>query len=86
MTKQIDYIMEHFDFEKVHGVMEFLNWDWLNMGVPSIRQLKLEAERLMLELVSGNSRAIACGGFEALKRGNGDISLRFIVEDWDEIA
>ena len=85
MTKQIDYIMGHFDFEKVHDVMEFLNWDWFNMGVPSIHQLKVEAEGLMLKLISGNNRRIACGGFEAVKRGNGDISLYFIVEEWDGI-
>ena len=86
MTKQIDYIMKHFDFEKVHKVMEFLDWDWLGRGVPSVHLLKLEAERLMLTLISENIRMIASGGFEAVKRGNGDIALYFIVEEWDGIA
>ena len=86
MTKQIDYIIEHFDFEKVHDVMEFLNWDWLGVGVPSIHHLKVEAERLMLKLISENCRTIGSGGFEALKRDNGDICLYFVVEELEGFA
>jgi hypothetical protein len=86
MTKQIDSIMENFNFENVHKVMEFLNWEWQDMGIPSISQLKLEAERLLLLAVSKKHKIIGTGGFEVLRRKNGNISLYFVVEESDGLA
>lgn len=33
---QVD-LMKRFDFERVHRVMQFLNWGWSDGGVPAPR-------------------------------------------------
>jgi hypothetical protein len=52
MTKdeQIYDIINNFDFDKVHKVMVFLDWKWLQMRgleTPSIPQLKDKAYELL---------------------------------------
>ena len=47
IDKKIKKIMKHFDFEKVHKVMELLDWKWKTeegVEVPSIKQLKKYAK------------------------------------------
>ena len=46
---QIDEILDHFDFERVHRCMHLMDWRWVTLGptgrVPSVAQLALEAQR-----------------------------------------
>ena len=81
--KAIEEIMNEFDFERVHDVMDFLDWDWGFMGVPSVDIIKKEAKRLMQDLCNGSSGYIATGGFWVyIHRKEHILNLMFAVEDW----
>ena len=49
VNKYIDDIMDSFDFRRVHQTMEALNWKWVGSpnGIPTIDELRNEAERLL---------------------------------------
>ena len=94
--QMIDAVMDEFDFEKVHRVMNFLEWKWINerkdLEVPSIAQLKQAARRLLRESYRcwnkfGYSHAIAgSGGFraafyEAGEDGDANFQLMFAVDE-----
>lgn len=62
----------HFDFDKVHKVMQKLDWKWYNKdGVPDISSLMQTAENLLRSAISSllNSKEClsyaATGGFRA---------------------
>ena len=68
----IDNIIENFDWEKVHKVMDFLNWTWVTTDneVPTIGKLVNSSHRLLLEAYEGALRektdfSIGTGGFRA---------------------
>ena len=81
-------IMRDFNFEKVHKVMEMLDWKWVmtKYGVPTIEELKGEARRLLVRAAVEETN-VATGGFRAVyeKSGPSDpdpfISLEFILEE-----
>lgn len=91
-------VMENFDFEKVHKVMEYLDWKW-SIGhdenvVPSVYRLMKQAEK-MLDDVSRNDDGmrieLSTGGLRAVFDENEDLELRFEIElntscseDYDE--
>ena len=86
--QKIESIMRHFDFERVHKVMEFLDWHWAftSKGVPTVEEIKVEARRILIDACEEETN-IATGGFRAVyeKDGTEDgepyIGLEFIVED-----
>lgn len=83
--KKIKKILKNFDFEKVHNVMEHLNWGWKDTDgkVPSIDQLKELAEKLLNEVSEKDEfYYISTGGFRAFKYENGSLELEFVVTDW----
>ena len=94
---EIDYVLDHFDFEKCHKVMELLNWKWWNTGgVPSIGEMRQFARELVRDAVRGmfeqdtvtKDYTVECGGFlvKAEQEYPGQkvyISLRFNVTSWD---
>ena len=83
--KAIKKIIKNFDFEKISCVMELLNWQWASCGsVPSVTQLKAEAERL-LKKVSKSKKftEVSTGGFTAYKN-EVEIGLRFTIENFYE--
>lgn len=43
----IQYIMDNFDFEKVHKYMVKHKWTWTKIGTPSIQDLELHTKKLM---------------------------------------
>ena len=45
IQEQIDEIMDSFDFEKAQKIMEFLNWEWNDEGVPDIYSLRTSARK-----------------------------------------
>jgi hypothetical protein len=95
--KDIDNIMEHFDFEKVYKVMMFLEWKWVtNSGlrVPDIQEIKTFARDLMTKAVNEmisydtNEYHTATGGFEVClnknkENGKINIQLSFVLSQWD---
>lgn len=67
--KKINEVIDFFDFEKVHNVMEFLNWQWQGKGVPEIYELKETARNLIIESINKTLEtledySIGTGGFE----------------------
>ena len=95
----INEILAHFDFEKVHEVMELTNWTWAGEGVPSIKKIKESAEYHLssaIEQVLSPSNTehhevgwiSSSGGLKAMAWKNEDntlakIQLEFVLTDWD---
>lgn len=68
----IDEIIDNFDFDRVHDVMEYMDWGWQGEGVPSIEKLKESAIELLehayngyFEQGNGEQYSIQTGGLEA---------------------
>jgi len=95
MEKDIENIIKNFDFERVHKVMEHLEWFWYTSQtdnkVPSIGELMLNAKDLMertyAEAVERriNRTALGCGGFQASYE-DGIMNLQFVLDEWCEPA
>ena len=67
MKDQIDYIMDKFNFERVHVAMTALDWTWVEGGnhvIPSITKLKQTAKRL-LQAAATEKITTGTGGFQA---------------------
>jgi len=65
--KQIEVIMESFNFKRVLEHMSATNWKWVDKA-PSIQDLRVEAIRLMKDVTKHtHARACSSGGFEARK-------------------
>ena len=68
VEEQIDDIMDEFEFDKVHKVMEFLDWKWWFDGeterVPEVYELRKKA-REYLRYVAKNGGTTGSGGFTA---------------------
>lgn len=77
----IQEILDGFDFERVHKVMTFLNWQWIAYGVPSIERMKLVAKDL-LERLDDTHPYRARGGFIAEARGS-EIRLHFEIQYYE---
>lgn len=84
--ERVDYILENFDFNKVHQVMRFLNWTWRGEGVPTVEELKSTASYLLhccsiylSQNPNENHYSTATGGFEVVYH-EGRIRLLFILE------
>lgn len=87
MKKTLKVIIEeiefYFDFEKVHKVMNYLNWQW-HIGneeyeIPSVKKLKEFAFELV-EKAFQEKKQISNGGFSAGIDGE-DIFLTFTLEE-----
>lgn len=74
--KQIKLILKEFDFKRVYQIMNATNWTWGGMPgddkdfesrVPTIDELKKEAERLLFNLKNEKLLFCTTGGFFALK-------------------
>lgn len=94
MTEEqiIEDILDEFDFDKVHKVMEFLNWTWVSRESPNIPptvgQLRKKARSLMLYCLNKGDQSIATGGFWVTKRilgGTPFYRLQFVVSSWENI-
>ena len=95
-----DNIMQEFDFEKVHAVMEALEWGWatgngFDTVVPEVSDIRKEAITLMNDVIdryieTGNDWCgISTGGLDVelvVNKDDGlpDLTLKFVVEDWTE--
>jgi len=86
--EKVESIMDQFDFEKVQSVMEDLDWKWAGtkFGVPTVEEMKREAERLLIDAVQEETTC-STGGFRAVYESEGAadpdpyIGLEFILEE-----
>ena len=97
--KMIDEIIDNFDFEKCHFVMNKLKWEWAFNGVPTIEDLKRAARQRMEQAIKGaldkndilplNSYYFSSsGGLKATAWRNRyghleAINLEFVLAEWD---
>lgn len=72
--EMIDNIVDNIDFEKIHKVMMYLGWGWVNnkfeLSIPSVDELKIQVKSLCFECferheanMEYDSYVIATGGF-----------------------
>lgn len=80
--KQIDYIMDTFDFHRVQLTMELLQWKWhtdAGLCVPGLLELRQKARGLLKE-VSHWRVPMSSGGFYA-DYVYDVLGLKFVLED-----
>jgi len=91
MEKEIEAIMQGFDFKRVHTVMVALDWRWCKTvsstldeeSVPTIEEIKEEARDFLTSI--SKSRGVTSvhrGGLRVSKLSDGSLHLAFIVEGW----
>lgn len=74
-SKQIDYIMDVFEFGKAAKMMKAVGWTWgLDDVVPEEYELRKCARKLLKEVSEGKYRYTATGGFAA-RRDDDILSL-----------
>ena len=85
--RKIENIMRDFDFEKVHDVMQYLDWHWVKVGVPTVEDIKAEAKRLLVDACYEKT-TVSTGGLRATyeatpgdEDGEEFIQLEFILAD-----
>ena len=85
--RKIESIMRDFDFEKVHDVMQYLDWHWVKVGVPTVEDIKAEAKRLLVDACYEKT-IVSTGGLRATyeatpgsEDGEEFIQLEFILTD-----
>lgn len=97
-TEDVEEILDYFDFEKVKKVMDHLNWQWWDTGIPEIPDLRRKARSLLQTVINGIQKTYpndvtgdyytATGGFYVTAKvyeGDPKIYLRlsFYVSDFD---
>ena len=66
MNDEIDYILDTFNFERVHVAMLALDWKWRDpLAVPTIARLKQRA-KFLLDSAYKEQITIATGGLQAV--------------------
>jgi hypothetical protein len=66
VNDEIDYILETFNFERVHVAMLALDWKWRDpLAVPTIARLKQRAQ-ILLETAYKEQITICTGGLQAV--------------------
>ena len=85
-SRQVEEVLDSFDFDRVHQVMESLTWTWANLDrVPTRAELVTEARRLLTEL-EGRPGVHGSGGLRASYKEDGTLSLKFILcESWSDL-
>ena len=94
MSLDVELVMKRFDFEKVWRVMAVLGWKWTTPSdiaggkVPSVKQLKATAKRLLTEMAKPHCKAgwsSRIGGFKVSRHqteeGNAYLELEFVLEE-----
>jgi hypothetical protein len=96
--KIIEDILENFNFDKCQSIMNTLNWEWVNTGIPTVDDLKMAAIKRIYNAIEGlldkdnrlsssNYYFSSSGGIKATAFKNRyghleSVNLEFIVEDW----
>ena len=88
MNDEIDYILETFNFERVHVAMTALDWQWTDpREVPTIARLKKRA-KILLDTAYKEQITICTGGLQAkyhppIKDADPILSLSFVLTKTD---
>jgi len=92
--RKIEEIMNNFDFTRTYRVMEALNWEWCDQGVPNVDEQRETARDILERLVAsplrlsdgcGGSSRLGTGGFMAeIDTNTGFLGLYFIAAEWEE--
>ena len=84
MFNPIEDLLDEFDFNKVHRVMQALNWRWAGIdGVPEVPDLRRQARDLLRHIAEAkNVRSVSTGGFTAYMH-DGLLGLRFEVSAYE---
>lgn len=88
LEAQIQEIIECFEFEKIHKVMTFLNWQWRDEGVPSLEKIKQYAEAQLRECIKNSQTNhtesyVSCGGFTSTYCPKEKfLHLNFALDQW----
>jgi hypothetical protein len=91
--EKIEEILNNFDFDRVFKTMTFLDWTWLYKGVPSIYQLVVSSKKKLEDsydysLEHKEDWGIHSGGLKVrsyYENGKVDLSLEFVLTDWDTL-
>lgn len=97
MDDLVEEIMDNFEFEKVHEVMDALKWEWVDTSgcfrVPSEKELRKRTSEMLYQTINNyitgimngedrdNPARISSGGFECTFDGE-SLSLNFVLADW----
>ena len=95
INKDIDSIIEEFNFHKVWGVMQSLGWTWHFEDVPTIPELKRSARHYLEECaklaIKHDEVSVFCDsggfhteGFFSSKEDKISLRLMFCLESWEE--
>lgn len=85
LYKQVNSLLNEVDFDKIHTVMEKLNWTWNSIDdkIPDALNLYIVARDLLYDAIENGSAAT--GGFYAEcieeEDDKAELSLKFCVED-----
>ena len=87
---KVKYLIDHFDFDKVHRTMIALDWKWQHIEdqtdptsrVPTIERMKESARYLLLKAGSHKDSYWATGGFHAQRFKNGNLQLQFVLTEY----
>jgi hypothetical protein len=71
LQEQMDEIMDSFEFDKVLSVMQHLNWEWKDAGVPDEYEIRKSARRTIKSAIEYNGTS-STGGFTAIVDDNPD--------------
>lgn len=81
----IDDVMDNFDFNKVADTMEFLKWEWHDVGIPDVRDLKKCVRGLCREVLqkldTNKEMYVGTGGF--MVRGRVFDNKKYIEVSFD---
>jgi hypothetical protein len=86
VNDEIEYIIETFNFDRVHVAMTAVDWKWRNPHeVPTIARLKQRAQ-ILLETAHKEQITIATGGLQAkyhpsIKDSDPILSLSFVLTE-----
>jgi hypothetical protein len=88
VERQINHIINHFDYEKVHKAMEALNWVWVHPNqdvntVPTIERLVSTSKYLLRSVATTKDLVCSTGGFTAERYDDGTLHLAFYVTETD---
>jgi hypothetical protein len=89
-------IINNFDFDKVHNVMKYLEWEWFGKGIPTVDDIRFAAReriesiiKVCLSEANPNEEYFSSSGglkATAIKDDYGQITflqLEFILTGWD---
>jgi hypothetical protein len=62
--KLVEEVMDNFDFVKVRQVMHELDWQWWDVGLPSVEQIRQKARQMLNRCVRLEGAGLeSTGGF-----------------------